>query len=284
VFHLRYFADANGAVWVHDRADQISPNPKPLLPEAIANEDELYTVRASEESDKSDQIERWLSDSVDTPAARALASVTKGRPPAADEKIVFARYIASRDVRTPRFRDFVLSFVQAGIDSYQKALAEDVSGFRERLRESLGEEVDNYSDEEIRNGIRLFKAAVRKEYWLMFLIENLEKVALRLAAEGWRALHVQDCHLITSDLGILKHRGDFSKAAPHMPGWWNQAPGWIIPLTPLLAVMLAPGLLPGDSIALPDFTERVNRDLAMQADRFVFSDRAEPSVLELWGV
>jgi hypothetical protein len=175
----------------------------------------------------------------------------------------------SRDLRTPETRDFILSRAQAGIEAdYDRRIA-DTSAIREAIRADSGVDV---SEEEIRDLGRVYRPVVTKGFWLEFLQRHCVQALPRLLAKGWTLMHADtDCEFITSDIGLLKHRGAWDRPVQYAPGWWNNADGWLLPLTPKLILMMAPCLNDQEKLAQRVYVDQVNRSIAKQAKEFVFA-------------
>ena len=266
-FHLRHFANADGLVFCYDKKDRLQPNPKALPPISIAAESRLY------DNDHPDApaaaIEQWLAEEVDGPAAAVLTKILELAAITAEERGALARYVISRDLRVPRTRDVILRNAQAHLDSHLARWLQDPERIR---RDIVADGGPDMSPEEIVALGKSYAATVTKGFWLDFMQKHTLKAAHRLLAKGWALFRARDdCQFMTSDLGILKHRGSFDKPVAPAMGWSTNADGWTMPLTPRLALAMAPGLEPHDRIATPVYTDRFNTLLVAQAPEFAFS-------------
>jgi hypothetical protein len=280
VFHLKYFIDtATAGVWTHDRRGRMNPNPKCIPPLVVGAEQELYTVE-TEEGVLSDAYEDWLADAIDGPAAAAIPKLLDNQVLTRGERSAIAAYVMSRDLRTPKAREIVLGIEQRAADSAWAALKRDVPATRARINADGG---PDFSDEEITYYLEILAPEAANGAFTAFMARHINDGARRLYAMNWLivdALIGQD--FITSDLGILKFRGGWHDPVPHALGWIAKAEGWVVPLTPHTALVVAPGGDRGRGIATPEFLSLVNRELAAQAHQLVFARRPTPWVTRSW--
>jgi hypothetical protein len=266
-FHLRLFADGEGLVSTYDKRERIRPNPKALAPAAVAAEAHLYDDDHSEAP--AAEVEEWLATEVDGPASAVINKIIARAPINASEREALARYVMSRDLRVPRTRDVILRNAQAHLDSGYKRWLEEPDTIRKAIIKDGGPDL---TPEEIVDLGTHFRATVTKGFWLDFMQTHTVKAARRLLTKGWTLFHADDrCEFLTSDLGILKHRGDFDHPVPPAMGWSTRADGWLMPLTPKLILAMAPGLKPTEKLATSVYVDRFNATLAAQALEFVFA-------------
>lgn len=266
-FHLAYFADAATMVWAFDRRDRFNPNPKQIPVSGLALEANLYDDDAPE--DGLEGVEEWLATTVDGPASSALRKVVAFSEITRAEREDFARYVMSRDLRTPATREFIMSRVQANLNVELPRRMADTSTIRKAIRENSGIDV---SEDEIALLSSRYQPEVSTGFWLAFLKLHTIQATPRLLAKGWTIIHADtDCEFITSDVGIVKHRGGFGIPIASGPGWWSNADGWIMPLTPRIALAMAPGLLPTEKTAQRAFVDPFNQAIVRLARDLVIS-------------
>jgi hypothetical protein len=93
----------------------------------------------------------------------------------------------------------------------------------------------------------------------------------RLLAKGWALFNADDdCEFLTSDIGIVKHRGGWDRPVLSGPGWWSNANAWLMPLTPKVALAMAPGLQASGRLAQRAYVDPLNRAVVNHAREFVF--------------
>ncbi|HSY84796.1 MAG TPA: DUF4238 domain-containing protein [Gemmatimonadaceae bacterium] len=282
VFQLDYFVDkAAGGVWAHDRRGRLDPNPKCLPPKAIAAEEDLYTGITSG-GELSDKFETWLGQAVDGPAAAAFEPLLRGVSLTRAEMSAIARYVMARDLRTPKAQALALEHEKRAADAGLAALRRDLSGTRARIVTEGG---PDFTEEELEYYLDTSEAEVTNNAFIAFIDRYLNTGAARLYAKSWLVLQAPiGARFLTSDLGIVKFRNGWHDPVPHTVAWIAKAEGWIMPLTPHFALVMAPGGDVGRTTARPRFVELVNRVLADQAEAFVFAADPLLWLKRSWGL
>ena len=285
IFQLRYFADpaaANGGVWVHDRQQRLRPNPKCLPPVAIAAEQELYTVHG-ETGTKSDAYENWLAVAIDGPAAAAFPKLVEGAALSGGERSAIARYVMSRDLRTPKAQAFIMRWEQQLADAAWAALKRDIPGTRAKI---LSEGGIDFTEEEIGYYLETLDPEASNNAFVAFMDRHLDRGARRLFSYNWLLVRplIGQRYIATSDLGIVKFGQGFHNPVDHMIGWIAKAEGWVTPRTPHAALVMAPGTENGVAIATSEFLLTINTQLAAQAEALVFASQPHAWVLRSWGM
>ena len=268
-FHLEHFSPGERRVWVYDKRGQVAPNPRLLSVETIALEVDLYADDADESPMRG--VEQWLAQEIDGPAAQVFGKIRDAAPIMRADRVALARYLLSRDLRTPRARDFLLDIAQQELDAwYREWKADPVaiqasiaarSGVTFDLAE-LGEMLEDFTGE----------LHITKGFWLAFLIKHVAQGAARLLSYGWAPIYAEPGReFLASDAGIVKYWTHFGDPAPPALGWMNDAHGWIAPLAPTVALGIAPGLTTVDKLASSPFLDSFNATVVQQAERFVFA-------------
>lgn len=273
-FHLKEFANENGLVWQYDRRLAMAENPSEVSPKDAGVVSYFYAPGVGEDP-KNDAYENWLANDVDTPASDALRRLIIGEDLDASARTSMARYVMSMDLRTPKAKDFLLGITQEGLDQYWS----DKETVKRDFLKATGVKISN---EELEGALAEYKPEVAKPFWLSFMVEHLDRGGERLWNCEWMILRAPDeLEFLTSDIGIVKYRGDFSNPVKPKIGWWNRASGWVVPLAPHRALALQPARSPGlvSATAWPHFLKRLNRKMAVQAYRFVYSRQRHDHVL-----
>jgi hypothetical protein len=266
-FHLAYFSQADSRIWAHDKRGQLKPNPKLIPPASLAAEAHLYDDNAPDSG--LEGVEEWLANAVDGPASKVIRKIVEKQQITAVEREDLARYVIARDLRTPVTRDFILGDAQNRIEADYDERMNDAKSIRAAIMADSGVDI---SEADITRLSKLYRPIVSKGFWLEFMQTHSTKALPRLLAKGWTLFHADsDCEFVTSDLGILKHLGAWDRPASNMPGWWNNADGWLMPLTPKLILAMAPGQKPQEKLAQRAYVDVFNRSVAKKAERFVFA-------------
>lgn len=266
-FHLNYFAQADTKLWTHDRRTRFKPNPKAIPLARLAAEAGLYDDDHPEGG--LEGIEEWLADHVDGPASTVIRKVVAREDINAHERADLGRYVMSRDLRTPATRDFIMDRAQKQFEVECVARMSDTTAIRTAIRADSGIDIP---EDQIAALAGLYRPTVTKGFWLDFLQRHSDAAAPRLLGMGWTLFHTDDgAQFITSDIGIVKFRGGWDRPVPFAPGWWIYAEAWLMPLTPKLALAMAPGLLPNQKLAGRPYVDVVNRTLAAQSSAFTFA-------------
>lgn len=269
-FHLAYFSQSDSRIWTYDKRERLRPNPKLIPLSSLAAEARLYDDDAPEAG--LEGVEEWLANAVDGPASAVIRKVVQKTDITAAERESLGRYVVARDLRTPATRDFILSDAQHRIEADYDERMSDAKSIREAIITDVGVDI---AEADIQRLSQVYRPVVTKGFWLEFLQTHSIRALPRLLAKGWTLFHADsDCDFITSDLGILKHQGAWDRPAPNMPGWWNNADGWLIPLTPKLVLAMAPGLKPQEKLAQRVYVDVFNRSITKHAQEFIFAGSA----------
>lgn len=266
-FHLAYFADEASRLWAYDKCARIRPNPKQIPFARLAAEAELYDD--DDPNEALDGVEEWLAAHVDGPAAAVVRKVTRHDDISPTEREALGRYVMSPDLRSPTTRDFIMSLAQQGIVAEFDRRMSDTAAVRQAILAQSGVEV---SEDEIRELSQLYHPVVSKGMWLKFMQRNIVEALPRLLSKGWTLFHADEgCEFLISDRGIQKHRGGWQNPVIGGPGWWTNADAWIMPLTPRIALAMAPGLLNQEKLAQRAYIDLYNRSVVEHATEFVFA-------------
>lgn len=267
-FHLAYFADDERRLWCYDKLGRLNPNPKRIPPASLAAEARLYDDDAPDAA--LEGVEEWLAGAVDGPASTPVRKIVAKQDITSTEREDLGRYVMARDLRTPATRDFVMRVAQDGLEAEYDARTSDTAAMRAAILADSGVEL---SDEDIGQLAAEYRPAITKGFWLDFLKTQTVRALPRLLAKGWTLIHAEEgTEFLTSDMGILKHHGAWDRPGPNTPGWWTNADGWLMPLTPRLILAMAPGLLPQEKLAQRVYVDEFNRSVVRYAREFVFAN------------
>lgn len=266
-FHLTYFAQADTKLWTHDKRNRLKPNPKAVPLAVLAAEAGLYHDDAQE--DGLEGIEEWLAEHVDGPGSVVVRKLVRRQDITASERADLGRYVMSRDLRTPATRDFIMSGAQKQFEADYALRMSDTASIRAAIVADSGVDIP---EDEIAALAAAYRPTVAKGFWLDFLHRHTQAALPRLLSMGWTLFHADDAtEFITSDIGIVKFRGGWDRPVPFAPGWWINAEAWFIPLTPKLALAMAPGLKGIEKRAERSYVDVVNGAMAAQSSEFTFA-------------
>lgn len=278
VLHLRGFA-VDDRVWVYDRQGECEPVQRNVR--KIGGERFLY---APDDNRRDDQIEVWLAQEIDDPAAAALRKLATGTPISGKERSRTAAYLGVQDMRTPKVRDFLIPLFQRGISEEWSRMTADRKQLRDDIRRATG---TDYTDEELAFHIQTHSVEVNKGVWLDFLLRNVNVAGKRIYRMSWRMVKAPDNYtFLTNDVGIVKFAGSFEHPVPFVLGFAAARSHWLVPLSRSWALALEPSGKPANEElveARPAWIKAINRQLVTDADRFVYSARFHPFVLKWWG-
>lgn len=268
VFHLQHFAGEFGQVWVRDKA---LPNRSfRQAPKNIAAEHQLYSPQSGDDP-RSDEMERWFADQIDGPASPLvgrLASCAAMPAFSNTERATLSAYIASLELRTPKLRDIMLKYFQNGLDSDWLERSSDRGKLRTDIHEATGVFC---SESTLDRFIRQFRVEVEKPLWLQFIGRNLDRAGARLHHMVWTVFAAPPGHeFVISDSVILKFSESFDNPVPSTPGW-SGGMGWLVPMSPLRALAIAPENRYGFAEVTAPWMTAVNRRASADATRFVYS-------------
>lgn len=276
--HLRRFAAADEKVWVYDRAGAFPPVQQNI--KTTGGEKYLY---APEEDRKDDQIEVWLSDNIDGPAAAPLERLIAGKTLVAEDRSLVAVYLGLQDMRTPKVRDILVPAFRAEIEREWAEMTRDRSKVRQEILNATGV---GYSYEELEHLIGSHNVEVNTGFWLDFLTRNANVAGKRLFDMEWRLVDAPEPYTyLTNDVGIAKFRGSVGNPVPFAIGFDKGITHWVVPLSPHAALVLSPRT--GNRLADPvearaTWAKALNRRLVLDAHRFVYSRWFAPYVEKWW--
>lgn len=275
VLHLRYFAATDGLITVYHK-EKITPFR--TKPENLGAEYYLY---APEDGDDpgDDSIERWLADHIDGPAATALQKIHSGNTLTQTDRSALAAYIGLQDMRTPLARDLILRMFQTELQAEIHSYTDDVRRVRREIWRDQGAWVRL---DEIQQYVHTTEVIVPKTAWLNYLGETVNKAGRRIFEMKWHVFEAPGSYdFVTNDVGIVKGRNGFHDLRSYHMGV-TAFPFWVVPLSPRVALGLAPPYVTGSFRPSNSWVGTVNKRLAHDAHRQVYSRSDAPFVARLW--
>jgi len=246
--HLARFVDPTDPqrrLWVYDRSKPFKDQPKLRHPSQVGKARDLYVLQ-TDDSTIDDELERWFSDEIDSPAASAFGSLISLGPSSlsAEERRAVARYLAAQDVRTPASRDWTRVEVQ------KQNPAETEAGFQRA--------------------------------WVEWIRGAPDRLASQIEQLGWKVIRApSNVSFLTSDIGLAKVTKDLTASVPFAPGW-SSIGGyrhWVFPLEPHSTLFLSPGVSDGTiESAKSDACRQLNYRMFEQALRYVFGSHRDGDV------
>jgi hypothetical protein len=106
LLHLKRFA-SHERVWVYDRLGECEPVRRSI--KKIGGEKYLY---APDENRQDDEIEQWLANDIEDPAAAPLEALVAGDRLDRSARSRVAAYLGVQDMRTPKVRDVLIPLFQ----------------------------------------------------------------------------------------------------------------------------------------------------------------------------
>jgi hypothetical protein len=159
----------------------------------------------------------------------------------------------------------------------------DRSKLREDILHATG---TDYSDDELEFHIQTHSVEVNKGTWLDFLLNNVNLAGKRIYNMRWSLVEAPDNHsFVTNDVGIVKFAGSFERPVSFVLGFAAARTHWLVPLGSKWALALEPSDRAsfGDPIqARAHWLKAINRQLVLDADRFVYSEAYHDFVPKCW--
>ena len=284
--YLHGFCDPDGLLWTFDRQ---SKEYRRLPPDSLAVEKEFYIIRDSS-GRKSNVVEDWLSDCENTaiPIIRELAAQKSSL--AEEERRSLARFVALLRLRTTVFN----AEMEEVIAHYTRAITDALLNDEKTARDTFARLPGNGAaipPDRLESLVSMWKAGqytlkVNREYIIHLMLQRAERFADELFAMRWGVLrsHPQMA-FITADLpwSILTVDPDRPTDFGFRDIFLSHV-RTVVPLTRTTVLMLeAAGSTPAPvryGRVMREFNRTVNRTVANNASRFVFSD-SEPLLRRL---
>ena len=256
-FYLRGFTEGD-RLWVHDRETQRS---FPSQPKAIANENYLYT----------EELEQHLANEVEDPAKGAIEAIRARVTPVGADREALARYIVALWKRVPEGRTRVIEGVPEVAASLRlkytaelEAAADSEPTLRDRANARLAE---------LNAALDKFTREPPPEVWHHNLTrDSSPRVVESLLSMTWRFLWTDTHQFLTCDNPVFffSHEG-IGKPSSELS----------LPLSSSVALWANRRPSTGSNFleARPAAVRELNRRMAVNATRFVYSKRQEGWIL-----
>jgi hypothetical protein len=297
--YLRRWADTESRVWAYRVL--VSHPSVPLWKRAsvggVAYHRHLYTQMAV--AGETDEIERWLDQDFESPAAAVIDKVAADGPLSADDWSCLARFLAAQDVRTPtRLIVFLRDWEKSLPDLLDSSLRRSLGRLEAAAR--AGERithVDTPHAEYFPSKVTIESppsgdgmAQIRVEtvlgrgLWLFSLKRLLTTTLNALLAHSWTILHARPGqNWLTSDTPVTRLNFFSPQAYDFAGGWGSPGTEIFLPLTPVHLLYTRIGEKPprrGTTVE-PAVAYWVQRSTIENAHRLVFGKTADPLVQQL---
>jgi hypothetical protein len=137
-FYLRNFADSRGSIWVYDKLDQASLNPRPVNSKSNSTLDagfkkDYHSFENSRGCNDTNTIEDYLEHYWETPAAKMIAEINNGIFPYADKEFI-AYFIGLMFSRVPNYKENFNAVISESMKENAKLHASNKEIFLETLK------------------------------------------------------------------------------------------------------------------------------------------------------
>jgi hypothetical protein len=286
--YLRAWSDDGAQVWARrllvPHAQYPEWEKRPIR--GLAVYEDLYTsVRTGADTD---DMEHWLNDEFENPAAPALERVRAGLRPSSNELRSLVLYVAALDLRTP-------AAYAAMMERTSEQLPEVINSVFEGLKRDLREAARQGRKLEPRNSTLerppmhvsvapvegkkelavTVEAVADREMWLHSMRHLLSRTADVLCRHDWAFMRpAHGSAWITSDHPVLKL--NFASASKYdFGGGWDRKGGEIIvALSPEILMYTRMGFpAPANNQFSGELTRLLQRFLAERAHRWIVANR-----------
>ncbi|WP_370289081.1 DUF4238 domain-containing protein [Nocardioides sp.] len=256
--YLRGFADAGNQVVVWRRGQQSEQR---LHISNVAVRKDFYNFSMPSGA-KSDALESWLGQAIESPAApllKALRTTTGPLDVATSDSTVLARFVAAQLLRTPTVAGHMRD-----IDDHLRPLLHTLEILR-----AAGLSAADLTAAEMAEwqaaGSRMAQAhtaAGGENSRLRTIMRTFDGFATALGGRRWSVLATSDHLLITGDAPVVT-------LSPFETGWRGLLPPGapvLMPITPSRLLVGEEHPLSKEHILRPEFAFAVNRQIAVNAD------------------
>ena len=249
----------------------------------------LYTSVSS--GAESDSFERWIADTIETPAASALKKAVSGRPLTSDDWKRLTLYVAALDQRTPtsylehmaRWERDTPAVMQRVMKRVERELRR--AGGQQRLLRAPTPDPPRHHplplrvhvDRRITESQSAVKAELTlgRELWLHTMHHLLTNTAHVLNEHQWGIAHpAPGLEWFTSDHPVLRLNFNSDQEYDFQGGWGSRGTEILIPLSPTHMMFTQVGKsVPDEFTFTEQQTRTLQRFLAERAHRSVFAAR-----------
>ena len=256
-FYLRGFTDGN-TIWVHDRQ-----NARSFLsqPKAIANENDMYP----------EEVEQHLANAVEDPAKPAIEKIRARDPPNETDRVALARYVITLWKRVPQGRARVATRMPEVAASVRQELHEQLTAAAAAAPHLA--EVSEARKAEVSSILERYERHLPPDIWQLSLSkESSEAVVASFLSMEWRFLFSDRMQFLTCDNPVFffEHEGIGKPTSEVTIPFSSSVTLWAT-RRPVTSTTYLP--------ALPAAVREINRRMAVNATRFVYSRHAEEWIL-----
>ena len=252
---------------------------------SLAQHTDLYTTVHS--GTESDEVERWLNEEIEVPAAEPLAKVRSGKALTDTDWENLARYVGSLHVRTP-------ASLSERLERWKKELPELLDSTMQKVKDRIANpgciSIDDALPEPSpvqhplplrvsvepteTSGVSALRAdlTIGRELWLHEIRQLLTSTVDVLTKHEWRIMQpASGLSWFTSDNPLVRLNWYGEEGYDLRGGWGRDKTDLFIPLSPdhLMYTQVSVDL-PGGILPL-DITQKFQSMIAENAHRWIFA-------------
>jgi Protein of unknown function (DUF4238) len=256
-FYLGGFTTGK-TIWAHDREEGRS---FPSQPKSVANETAMYPI----------EVEKYFACKVEDPAKGAIEKIRSRQPITESERAAIAKYVIALWKRVPDARSRIAQQTPKAAASVRENLHQRLDSVAASdpkfatIAEAHRQEVDRI--------IEKYENDPSADIWHMMLgFESTPRVQESFLSMTWRFLYSEHAQFLTSDNPVFffKHEGVGQASSKLTVPFSSSVVLW---------ANWKPRLGPLYSPATPAVIRELNRRMANNATRIVYSARNEPWIL-----
>lgn len=256
-FYLRGFANEN-RLWVHDRRERRSFSSQP---KAVANENKLY----------SDELEQHLANEIEGPANEAIDRLRSRASLDERHRAALARYIVILWKRVPKGRARLHAVLPQVADSVGTDILAGLDAAA--VREPALAQAAERRKQEVLDVLERYRESPPPAIWHQSLVRDTgARVDQALLGMRWRAFVSDGAEFLTGDNPVFffEHEGIGNQQSELTVPFSSQVTLWASRVV---------GEGPFYLRARSPVIRQINRRVASQATRYLFSERNEPWIL-----
>lgn len=275
-FYLKNFADESERVWVYDRATKEYRHQKT---DQVAVIGHYYRIE-KKDGTLSAEIERYLADEVEGPAATAMSKLERGEGITERERSDIAVFVALQMTRVPDFEKRVMEMQEKKYRKINKMLFPTLEETKRKIEESM-DELKTMGATDV-DAQQMYEFIHKDEYGIEIPRQNNIRMMLEMASRAAPHFLHMDWLLMRAAKGgaFITSDNPFTiippqdHAANSFLGVGLLTPGAKkgIPISPRATLfMLDPGVRYGENTAPRDKLRIFNSYFTQTSDRFIFA-------------